>query len=105
MAQSMGFNIKVLLLLKGSDPAYVASKDYELWTKLVGEARSILDFYFETTFSSHNSGTPEGKKEISKILLPVIKRITNNIERSFWVQKLAKGLEVREEDVVEELKK
>ena len=105
LAQSLGFNIKVLLLLKGSDPADVASKDYELWTKLVGEARSILDFYFETTFSSHNSGTPEGKKEISKILLPVIKRITNNIERSFWVQKLAKGLEVREEDVVEELKK
>ena len=105
LAQSLGFNIKVLLLLKGSDPADVASKDYELWTKLVGEARSILDFYFETTFSSHNSDTPEGKKEISKILLPVIKRITNNIERSFWVQKLAKGLEVREEDVVEELKK
>jgi DNA primase len=105
LAQTMGFNIKVLLLPKDSDPADVASKNPALLAKLIKESRSILDFYFETTFSTYNSDTLEGKKEISKILLPVIKMIPSSIERSFWIQKLAKRLEVKEEDVVEELKK
>jgi len=38
-------------------------------------------------------------------LLPVVKRIPNSIERSYWVQQLAQRLRVGEEDVSEELKK
>jgi DNA primase len=105
LAQSMGFNIKVVLMPSGLDPADVILNSPSLFAKLVDESCSILDFYFETTFSNIDSTTPEGKKEISSILLPVIKRISNSIERSFWVQELAKRLEVKEEDVIEELKK
>ena len=105
LAQAAGFNIKVLLFPEGYDPADIISKKAEDWENILKEARSIVDFYFQTTFSRHNSKTPEGKKAISKILLPVIKRIPNEIERSFWVQELAKRLEVKEDDVREELKK
>jgi DNA primase len=105
LAQSSGFNVKILMLPEDSDPADVVSRNPEDWEKLLQESKSILDFYFSTTFSRLDSKTPEGKKEISKILLPPIKRIPNNIERSFWIQELAKRLEVKEEDVAEELKK
>jgi len=104
LAQSQGFTIKVVCLPEG-DPADVISKNPKDFERLVKEAKEITDFYFESTFSKNNPKTPEGKKEISKILLPVIKRIPNKIEQSFWVQQLAKKLEVKEEDVTEELKK
>ncbi len=105
LAQLQGFNIKVLLMPDDKDPADLIAKNPADWEKITEKAKSILEFYFETTFSKFDSRTPEGKKDISKILLPVIKRIPNNIEKSFWVQELAKRLEVREEDVIEELKK
>jgi len=105
LAQGQGFNIKVILMPENLDPADIISKDLKDWQRLISEAKSILDFYFETTLSHFDKGTPQGKKEISKILLPVIKRIPNKIEQSHWVQKLAKELEVREEDVTEELRK
>ncbi|TSC75322.1 MAG: DNA primase [Parcubacteria group bacterium Gr01-1014_30] len=105
LAQEMGFNIKVLLLSEGSDPADIVAQDAGLFSKLLQEARSILEFYFETTFSRFNPALPENKTAISKLLLPVIKRIPNSIERSFWVRELARRLEVREDDVLEELKK
>ena len=109
LAQIQGLNIKVIIMPEGEDPADVVSKDPKKWEKLIGEAKSIVDFYFETAFSSFLSQgkdlTPEAKREISKILLPVLKRIPNKIEQSHWIQHLAKKLGVKEEDITEELKK
>lgn len=105
LAQARGFNIKVITMPQASDPADIVSKNPKDWEKLVGEAKSILDFYFKTAFALLDPKTPEGKREISKILLPVIKRIPNKIEQAFWIQELAKKLEVKEENIEEELKK
>ena len=105
LAQVQGFNIKVINLPEGKDPADIISKDPQAFKKLVESALSILDFYFQSAFSKFDKNTPEGKREISKILLPPIKRIPNKIEQSFWVQKLAKEIGAREKDVEEELEK
>ena len=105
LAQARGFNIKVTSLPKDSDPADVILKNPEDWKESLSQARSILEFYFESTLAKFDSKTPEGKKEISTILLPVIKRIPNRIVQAHWVTELAKKLEVKEEDVEVELKK
>jgi len=105
LAQSQGFNIKIVRLQAGKDAADIISKNPKEWETSLQNSKSILEFYFETAFSAKNPKTPEGKKEIAKILLPVLKRIPNQIEKSFWLQKLSKNLEVREEDLREELKK
>jgi len=105
LAQSQGFNVKVITMPGEKDPADVILHNPQDWEKSLGGTKSILEFYFETTFTKISSGTPEGKREISKILLPVIKRIPSKIEQSHWVQELAKKLHVREEIVEDEMKK
>jgi DNA primase len=105
LAQTSGFNVKVILMPKDLDPADVISSNPKKWESLVDSAKSILDFYFETTLEKFDKKTPQGKKDIAKILLPVIKRIPNQIERSHWTQKLAKILEVKEDAILTELQK
>ncbi len=105
LAQVQGFNIKVITMPEGLDPADIIFKNPKDWGKLVKEAKSILNFYFETAFSGRDPKSPEGKKEISKILLPVIKKIPNKIEQSHWIQTLSNLLGVKEEAVTDELKK
>ncbi|KKQ77397.1 MAG: primase protein [Parcubacteria group bacterium GW2011_GWC1_38_6] len=105
LAQMQGFNIKVITMPKGSDPADVLAEDKEVFANLVSKAKSIMEFYFDNAIEKADPKTPEGKKIISKFLLPVIKKIQNKIEQSFWVQKLAKQLDVKEEVVLEELAK
>ncbi|MBU3935005.1 DNA primase [Patescibacteria group bacterium] len=106
LAQEQDFNIKIIKQSeKDSDPADVILENPANWDKAVKEARSILNFYFDSAFSNYDKNTPEGKKAIGKILLPVIKRIPNKIEQSFWVQKLSSTLSVSEEVILEELKK
>jgi len=105
LAQAQGFNIKVVTMPEGKDPADIVLENADNWLKLISQAKSILQFYFETTFNRFDPKTPEGKREIAKIILPVIKRIPNKIEQSHWVQELARKLETKEEVVEEELKK
>jgi len=105
LAQESGFNIKVLILPKEKDPADVISENPKEFEKIVLNAISILDFYFQSAFSNFDKNTLEGKREILKVLLPVIKRIENKVEQSFWVSKLAKELDTREESIWEELEK
>ena len=105
ISQIEGFNLKVLPLPKDQDPADVISRNPEEFKNLVEKSISILDFYFQSAFSSFDKNTPEGKREIAKMLLPPIKRIQNKIEQAFWVRELARRLEVSESYVEEELAK
>jgi len=105
LAQAEGFNIKIISMPEGKDPADIASESPILFSELVDKAKSIHDFYFENTLLKFDKSTLEGKRAISKILLPVIKRIANKIEQNVWVKDLAQALSVREEDVLEELSK
>jgi len=105
LAQSLGFNIKVVVMPDGSDPADIVLKSSQDWEKLIKNAKSIHDFYFQDALSQYDKNSLEGKKQISEFLLPVIKKIPNRIEKGFWIKSLANLLETREEDILEELEK
>jgi DNA primase len=105
LAQAQGFNIKVVMMPEGQDPADIVSQNPEQWKELVSKTKSILDFYFDTAFAEFDSKFIDGKKEISKILLPVIKKIPNKIEQSHWLQELSDRLGVKQEDIEAEMKK
>jgi len=111
LAQLQGFNIKVVTLMQDFDPAdFISKEGKDAWLEKINEAKSFLEFYFESTFSKFSalggdSLSPDGKREISKILLPVIKRIPLNIEQSHWVAELSYRLKVPENKVWEDLNK
>jgi len=105
-AQEAGFNIKIIKQTeKDSDPADVIKNNPKDWQKSLEGARSILDFYIDSSTEKYDKSTPEGKKAIGKLVLPIVKRIPNKIEQSFWTQKLATVLGVRQEDIIAELQK
>jgi len=104
LAESQGFNIKVIQSYAEKDPADIILEDPKIWEKAVGGARTIMDFYFDSALAKFDKATPGGKKDIGKIILPAIKRLQNKIEQSYWVQKLAEKLGVKEDAVIEELK-
>lgn len=105
LAQLQGFNVKVITLPEGLDPADLIVKDVKEWEKRIGETKSIMDFYFDSALNQFDKNTADGKREIAKVLLPVIKRIPNKIVQSHWLGELAKNLKAKEADIAEELAK
>ena len=76
-----------------------------MWEDAVGGAKSIMDYYYDSAFLKFDATTPEGKKEISKAVLPGIKRLPNKIEQSHWIQKLSGDMNIKEEIITDELNK
>ena len=106
LAEIQGFNIKVIdAYSKSKDPAEIIFENPENWESSLKKARSIMDYYFDSALASFDKSIPGGKKEISKIILPAIKRLPNSIEQSHWLQKLSQKLDIREEAILEEFKK
>lgn len=109
LAQEQGFNIKIIESYgnnkEKSDPADIILKNPQLWADSIEKAKSIMDYYFDSVFSNFNKETADGKKEISRILLPIIKQIPNTIEQSHWIQKLSNDMNIKEEIITSELNK
>lgn len=106
LAVNEGFGVRVVRPpYEGKDPADVIQENPEEWKKAVESTKSIMEYYLENALSGNDSSTPEGKKNIMKLLLPSIKKLDNQVEQSYWLKILAHELDAREEDMRQELKK
>ncbi len=105
LAQKKGFETEVILMSGNHDPADVIKEKPGKWKELVEEAKGVLEYYFQTAFEKFDPDKAQEKKKIAKTLLPVIKRVPNEIVRFHWIQKIAEGLKVSEESIERELKK
>lgn len=105
LAQALGFNIKVVIMKEGLDPADIILEDPKIFQNSVSNAKTIHDFYFSSALSRFDKNTAEGRKEISRILLPIIKKIPNKIEQDIWIKSLSGEINVRETNIIEELRK
>lgn len=104
LARNFGFNIKVMTLPEGKDPAdFVLSRPRQL-PEFVENAKPIMEYYFEKVFGKIKPDSADNKKEIAKIILPQIKRITNKIEQAHWIGDLSLRLGIQEGAIIEEIK-
>lgn len=101
LAVSFGFNTKIVPMPANKDPADCIKENLKGWKEMIEKAQGIIDFYFKDTFSRVSPENVEGKKEIAKILLPVLKRVPDKIEQAYWLGILSQKLAVEEKFLAE----
>jgi len=109
MALENDFNVKITQIGQ-KDPADLIKQNPSAWEKAIDAAVSVMDYYFKTVFAKYpstNSGqvNSEDKKQIGKILLPLIKKIPNEILRGHWIGELGKKLKTDEKALYAEMQK
>jgi len=104
MALAFGFNVYTLTMPAGDkDPADVVKENPQKWQEIASKRKSIMDFYCEVAFSRYDISNIEGKKNAAEMILPVIKRLTNKIEKDYWVQQLSAKLSIKESTLLEQM--
>ncbi len=104
-ARRLGFDVEVLSLPEGKDPADIIKKNSAEWKDILEKSIDVMDFYFQMAFRGRDKNNPKDKRKIAKELLPLIKRIPNEIEKSHWIKEFSERLDVDEKAVIRQLKK
>lgn len=97
MALQEGWNVKVVQLEGGLDPADAIVKDPDVWTKALRNAMPVVDYYFLTAMQKHSASEALGKKQIAAEVLGLLRYVESPIERSHYLQKLSSSLGVPED--------
>lgn len=105
IAEKEGLSVKVVRLPEGKDPDELARKDPQALLAAIGQAVPAYDFFLDSTFSRFDVLTGEGKKKIGQEVLPVIARISDDLMKAHYVQKLAQKLDLPQEAVLRQMEK
>lgn len=100
-----GFNIKVVKIEGGKDPADIVSSNPELWEKAVLGAEPVYDFFLRSASLRYNLKTAEGQKRAAGELLPILAKISDPITFEHYLQKLSLLLDISETILRREVKK
>ncbi|MFA6198377.1 MAG: DNA primase [Patescibacteria group bacterium] len=95
---------RVIQLPFGKDPDECIRRDPAAWQRAVEQAKPFMDYFFAKTLADHPPATVQGKKDTAKILLPLIARLPDPIEKSHYLQQLANAINVPEQALQDKLR-
>lgn len=89
LAWEREFNIKVISVPEGKDPADLVKSDPKKWVDACRKAKYVVDYIFDSTFEKYNIANILDKKQATKELLVMIKKLPDPVEREHYLNLLA----------------
>ncbi len=105
IADSAGFDMRVVRLSSGKDPDEAARQNPGLLKIAIKDAVPIYDYFIDSALKRFDVGTAFGKKKISDELLPSLAKIDNAIVQAHYVKKLGHVLDVTETTILDGMEK
>ncbi|MBI2022800.1 toprim domain-containing protein, partial [Candidatus Daviesbacteria bacterium] len=100
-----GFNIKVVSLQGAKDPAEICLADPKKWMKIVEDAQPIYDYYLHSIGKRYDLKKASSKKAIFEELLPIWRKISDEVVKEHYIQKLAAYLQIKDDLIRKSLNK
>ena len=91
-------------LKEEKDPADLIKKDAGLWGKLLDGAVHVIEFYLDSLEKKCGNDKRRFIASAKNVIFPRLGFIASEMERSFWIKKIAKAAEIREEAIWEEFR-
>lgn len=96
-------NIRIAALPAGKDPDDILKEGLEAWQRIIDQAMPVVDFYFQAVTADLDLTSAKGKSVAVQELMPVLRELSNSVEREHYVQKLARLIHVDERTLIAEL--
>lgn len=97
-------DIRIMALPVGKDPDDLLRESPELWQSLVEAAIPVVDYYFNVSRQDLDLNTAKGKSELVQRLRPIVSEIRDEVERTHYIQKLARMVRADETAIRRQLR-
>ena len=94
MALQLGFEVRVVELPLGLDPADLAKQDPALWQKAVRETKHVIDFLLEVLARGADKRTLA--RTVQKEVYPYLLQLANRLDRAHFIKKIAQVTDLSE---------
>ncbi|MDP2676213.1 MAG: DNA primase [bacterium] len=101
-ALSEGFDVSVISLPQGKDPADIVKESPEVWRKSVQSPIPFITFLMDS-FSEQEKDGHALLRVVRERVLPYIASIGSEMERAYWVKNIAHRLSLAEDAVWKEI--
>ncbi len=95
--------IRVIRIPDGKDPDELVRNDPEAWRLAVSNAADLMEYWIQQAASTVDLDSVGGRREVTARVLPIIKRFNDPVERSLYLQRLARLVNVEERVLLEAL--
>ena len=98
LAESLGFNIKVIDLEDTKDPdEYIIKYGVQAWQKASNNPLDIIDYFNKKLSVTIDLNNIDGKIEFIKRILPYITSIQDNIKKEYYLEQLSQITDIPKE--------
>lgn len=73
----------------GKDADECIKKDVSLWHVAIDKAVPVMEYYFASATAGKNLDQVQDRKILAKQLLPLVAQLTNPVEQTHWLKRLA----------------
>ncbi len=95
--------VRVVRIPAGKDPDELIRGDPAAWQKAVADAKPVIEYFIDRTAAEVDLDTVSGKRELTGRVLALLKRVGDPVERSLYLQRLARLVNVEERVLLEAL--
>jgi DNA primase len=96
-------DIRIATLPPGRDPDDILRETPDLWPGIIEQALPVIDFYLQVVSAQYDLASAKGKSAIVREVLPLLREISDLVERNHYLGKLARLVKIDERVLLAEL--
>lgn len=105
IASKVKVSLSIIDIPSGKDPDELIKQDPKLWEKAITENKYALDWLMDRYSKGLDIDSAQGKREFSDVLLPVVRGLSDDVERDHYLNTIAKTIGVSKEALDQKLSK
>ncbi len=89
-------DIRIVTMPEGEDPDSIIRQDIAEWPRLLAQAKPVVAYVIEVSTRDLDMNDAKGKTAVARQVIPLIKDISEPVERDHYWQELARALRTDE---------
>lgn len=103
IASKVDVSLSVITIPRGKDPDELIKQDPAAWEQAIGKHEYALDWLIKRYTAELDITTAQGKRELSDIVLAVVRRLGDRVEQEHYIEHISALLNVSREALTDKL--